>query len=691
VGTTPALGQVPVTVTNSAWFWGNPSPQGEPLLDIRFSGDVGYAVGDFGTVLRTANGGLTWTGEPSGTSANLDQVQAPAPDTVIVGGGCVLRRSEDGGQNFARLPWTASDTSCPAGIAQIQFPTADDGYLLLTNGNVLRTTDGGQAWSRVATPSSTTPAAAMVFPISTPSVGIAASDGIFRTTNGGTSWTNVDPNAFDVTAVSTTGPGDFLAVSQFSDQAYVSNNDGQTWTGVASSGIFGKVTQVVCGTATDCLLTTDAPGLFQTTDGGARFTDVTPASLSPTSAGWPNATDPVVVTNQGIPAVSNDSGAMFTAVGEQLPAHFADLRVTSPAVASLSGPDGSLALTNDGGRSWVTLETPSSNPIADTSFLNATTGFVLDSAGAVLRTDDAGGSWQTLTDIPGGSSLLALNANDVVLCGRSGIELSRDGGQTFSVTLGGNAINRLDAAGSAVVGSGPSRIEISTNGGAGWRRLALPRGFSSSESVRQVDFTDSRTGYLLGSGGRLFATSTGGRRWTELLALGRASIQSVAFTSTNDGWAAEGGADGTPGVVLRTDDGGLSWRPQRITDDTIAELGASGQEGYALDDAGNLFATDLPGDLGGASSITLHATRPARHAAFTLAGRLTPELGDATVELSFRALSGGRWTNRFLSTGATGAFSFTLRIRHTTAFVAQWSGTPSSRGAGSRAVTVSPR
>ncbi|HEY2215919.1 MAG TPA: hypothetical protein VGH21_00385, partial [Solirubrobacteraceae bacterium] len=38
-----------VSVGQSGWAWGNPSPQGNTLRSIAFAGSLGYAVGDNGT------------------------------------------------------------------------------------------------------------------------------------------------------------------------------------------------------------------------------------------------------------------------------------------------------------------------------------------------------------------------------------------------------------------------------------------------------------------------------------------------------------------------------------------------------------------------------------------------------------------------------------------------------------------
>src|SRR3981189_354735 len=111
-GAAAALAAVPgpananVQVGSSGWLWGNPLPQGNTLRAMAFAGTTGYAVGDFGTLLKTTDAGDTWTGLPAGTFSNLTEVEAVDANTVVAGGGCVARLSTDGGQTFSRIAFT---------------------------------------------------------------------------------------------------------------------------------------------------------------------------------------------------------------------------------------------------------------------------------------------------------------------------------------------------------------------------------------------------------------------------------------------------------------------------------------------------------------------------------------------------------------------------------------------------------
>ncbi len=60
------------SVANAQWFWQNPLPQGNTLYSVKYiSATVGWAVGDLGTILKTTDGGTTWSSQTSGTTNNL--------------------------------------------------------------------------------------------------------------------------------------------------------------------------------------------------------------------------------------------------------------------------------------------------------------------------------------------------------------------------------------------------------------------------------------------------------------------------------------------------------------------------------------------------------------------------------------------------------------------------------------------
>ena len=128
---------------------GKPDTPGQDAAGDRLLRGTGYAVGYGGTALSTTNAGQSWSGLTTGTAANLEQVQVLSPTAVVVGGGegCVTRISENGGQLFKRI-FNVAESGCQEPVAAFSFLSPHVGFLLLKNGSLELTTDGGETFSR---------------------------------------------------------------------------------------------------------------------------------------------------------------------------------------------------------------------------------------------------------------------------------------------------------------------------------------------------------------------------------------------------------------------------------------------------------------------------------------------------------------------------------------------------------------
>ena len=57
---------------SSQWHWQNPLPQGNNLRGASFvDASTGTVVGEYGTIVRTTDGGNSWTIQASGTTQTL--------------------------------------------------------------------------------------------------------------------------------------------------------------------------------------------------------------------------------------------------------------------------------------------------------------------------------------------------------------------------------------------------------------------------------------------------------------------------------------------------------------------------------------------------------------------------------------------------------------------------------------------
>ena len=525
----PAASPASVSVGHSGWFWGNPLPQGNTLRALDFKGGTGYAAGDFGTLLRSSDGGATWTGVQTGITSDLDSIDVISPTSVVIAGGCSARRSDDGGTTFRRLPFTPSELSCPEGVQSMSFPSTNVGYLLLRDGTLLSTTDGGDSFSRMtAIPNSRAKGGAetgadIVFSTTTNGVAVTSA-AVYRTMDGGNTWTRVQGVNALLHSVWFASPSTGYAVGD-GGLLLATTNGGVTWSQRPLAGASpANFTSIRC-VALTCLLATDnGSHLVRTTDGGITASEISPSTLPVFAAAFASPTRAVAAGRDGVTVLSDDAGVTFSPVpasGGRIVGPFSRLRATSASVAFATGRTGSLARTADGGQTWTDLDVPTTGNVLDVSFPHPKDGYALDSNATLFKTTDGGGNWSLLNtgmlSQPG--SVLALDADHVFVIGPRGLRRSGNGGNSFGPAHGPIArapLQQGDVARGAVFVYGPHDLFVSMNRGASWRAIKRP----TRKALRRVDFITSRVGFALDAQGKMWSTSNRGHHWTQLVANG---------------------------------------------------------------------------------------------------------------------------------------------------------------------------
>ena len=109
-------------MSQSGWVWQNPLPQGNHLSSVSFvDANIGTAVGDAGTILRTTDGGATWTPQQSNTTSWLFGVSfGDANHGVAVGNFSTMLRTTDGG-------FTWIESLSPTNLLAVCFVDANIG------------------------------------------------------------------------------------------------------------------------------------------------------------------------------------------------------------------------------------------------------------------------------------------------------------------------------------------------------------------------------------------------------------------------------------------------------------------------------------------------------------------------------------------------------------------------------------
>lgn len=723
----------PVSVGHSGWTWGDPTPQGENLQDVVFAGARGYAVGDFGTVLRSDDGGNTWIGLPSGTRNNLSLVQEVEPNTVVVGGGCTVRESINAGASFQRLPVDESESKCSSTVASFSFLNASTGYVEQSSGAILLTTDGGQT----LTPKTSVPlngATAGEVEFVSPSTGFVLTGGnggrIYRTTDGANSWTQVASTSAPLSALAFVSAKTAYAVGA-NNTLMQSTDEGATWHSLPLALPAGSpqlaLTHISCSDEMHCLIATapatganNANVLVRTTDGGKTGSLVSPSELNLLSVAFSTASDAVAVGQYGATVLSSDGGATFpNLISHNLRAGQAGLiRLgESPVDAYAPWPAGQIAATTDSGESWNLLRVPTAANIEDVAFPTTQIGYALSHAGTVFRTANGGVSWSILTSGgPAPIALLAPNPNTVLLLGPTGVRRSTNSGASFAPVNARIAVGRRhgkerkvalssfdlsrggEIAGTAMFAFGKDVLE-STNGGSSWALVPRPL---PQHPVAAISFVSPTTGYEIADG-RMFFTRNRGRSWREILSVDVANIGSIvqiSFSNASDGYVL-GQLQGKEDILMRTENGGATWTPE-ILGFPLGSVIAGGLVDYAEGSSiTGLFQTTDGGLSPTPSTLTLAIVGPHKLSPtklkrtgnqVRLIGHLSPALEGEIVVVSY--FTNGSWHYKNATVSSTGTFALTVTgIRSTTDFIAQWTGDDLVSGAGTVAtqLTVSHR
>jgi photosystem II stability/assembly factor-like uncharacterized protein len=683
-----------VNTPQSGWYSGNPLLGPNTLSDLACAGATCYGSGAFGTLLKSTDGGATWRGIVTGITPDLPRVRliGGSSDLVVTGGGCAVRRSDDGGESFSRLPFTPSDRSCPAGVAALAFPSASVGYLVLSNASVLSTADGGRTFSR----KTAVPGGPVTDILCTSDTSCFATAGgsIQRSTDSAGSWTQVSSGSPPLNGLELADPTTLYAVGN-ALTVLKSTDGGAMWTKKNVAGApAGDLVSIRCAGAAACLIATRRGNqILRTTDGGATFSSVVPSTDATSAVEFASATRAIAAGALGSAEISNDSGATWIAVGSRVAGTFSVLDAVSPSVAYAGGRDGVLARTIDGGQSWKNVSAPTAANVVGIAAATAERVFVLASDGTLQRSDNGGVSYKLLntgtTAIP--RAIVALDNNRVLLMGPRGVRRSTNGGATFSAVQDRVArrapLTAADVAGTAVFAFSARRLIVSTNGGASWQRVPLPK----KRGIFKAAFVSSRVGYLLDTGDMIWRTTNRGRKWTEIDSLGSSNGYALDFSDALHGYVAVAGFGSLPrdrGVVLRTSDGAKSWHPQLVSPQRIQQVGTTRATAYVLAGESSLYATTTGGDLGAPQRLALSTKsrtlkKPAR---IILNGRLSPADGGEEVVVATR--SGGGWSIQTATVASNGTFVMRWRVAGTVMFVAQILGDADHAGAGTRPLTV---
>ena len=572
----------------SDWIWQNPKPQGNDLYQVNMLDEnLIYAVGNGGTVMTSADGGVTWAILNTGTTKNLRQadfLQNRLTGYAIgndFSTGSSIIKTADGGSNWQNLNFSQTYY-----LSSIDFVDEQTGFvggsIGLDNNFIFKTTDGGLNWTQ--SDSLDEGIVAIKFPFDN-LTGFASghhnasgNNSIYKTTDGGTSWVRKSMPALAAF-------GDIKSFCFVSSQiGYAAGNrtilkttdSGETWFSVYTGNDPYKsicfpeneTTGYVVGDFNIALKTTDGGSSWQTLNtnvSGTYFYN---------SVAFINNQAGFIVGSNGIILETTDGGASWSNLRTGILCFFLN-SINFPANSQtgyIAGSGGEILKTINGGDEWIQQSTNTTKNLIKIRFLDTDTGYAVGDYGTILKTVDGGLNWNSLS---GGTNNLLydvefpVNSTTGYISGESGkLAKTSDGGNTW-IPLGSfnKDVMAMCFPTDNLIGYAATayeRIYKTIDGGITWE--IKHDGNSAQASIADILFPfDSQTGYALSSTGgahnsKILKTTDGGDNWIVTDAGTTSILSEISFPAPQVGYIAADGIYGEkPSRFLKTTDGGLTW------------------------------------------------------------------------------------------------------------------------------------
>jgi len=552
------------------WNWQNPKPQGNNLNGL-FVDDLGgfVAVGDYGTVIITT----------------------------------------DGGDNF-----TVQHKICDfnGSLNSVFFPTSSVGYAVGANssgtGKMFKTTDGGSGWSEISLPSpENVPQLTDVFFTSANTGWICGNEAppgyyLCKTTDGGSSWVNQSNGwvTSDLKSIYFDDESNGYACGSYSAFIYTTDGGMMWFPTTGASGVnFEAFTKDPGG---NWWTTVKEGEIYKSTNAGMNWVEKYSGNKELYSITFQNSNNGHAAGQDGVVLYTTNGGENWNAGVNNFGLRLAKTRAAG-AVGFAIGWKGNVLKSLDGGQTW--------NPVGAATytrhgenrgiwFLNENNGFLCGSFG-LRKTTDGGVSW-TDVDPPAQNALLnAVKFNDAsngLAVGAHGeIYKTTDGGSTWSLSSTSSfALSDVHYASSSVVyatGYDPDTpfgvILKSTDGGSTWvennnTNISMSDISSDGSNVYAVGTVND------GSQGVILKSTDDGATWNEVKSTTK-GLFSINMISGGNGIAC-----GIDGATYKTTDGGATWAETITGLSNLNEVQFINSETvYMAGDAGSIYKSTNAG------------------------------------------------------------------------------------------------
>lgn len=515
----------------------NPFYNSESINSINFVSGTGWAVGNYGLIVKTTNSGQSFAQQYIPSKANLKKIFiVDSLVCYLLDDSLRMYKTLNGGINWV------FNNAFNFQVNDLYFINQNTGFIS-TLSSIGTTTNSGLNWTFVS-PDNTSPFSFSDVNFINSQTGFVTGLNlttnyayVFKTTNSGLNWTwcNTTIDGFEINNTYFLNPQTGWCAGSRFENLYVmkTSNGGVNWTESPSSfNSFLPNNLYFENNSTGYI--TSMYKILKSTNGGANWFSLLTVSGVQSSYFVSDSVFYLADTYSRIFKSYNAGNTIDTLLGKWN-SGLNRIQCITSNVLWCNGLNNANWTSTNGGTNWIYDYYSSSLKIKYTTFTDVNNGFALANRGTVYKTTNFGTNWYSNYEY----------ASEIY----SFCFLNSQTGWAFA----DNSIFRT------------------TNSGINWSVL------SNTNSILRAEFSDAQTGYGY-NGNYLFKTINSGGNWTQA---SNGYISDYNFINTLTGWTVIN-ADSTA-TIQRTTNGGNNWNQTAAIDRNIDKIRFINQStGYLL-------------------------------------------------------------------------------------------------------------
>jgi photosystem II stability/assembly factor-like uncharacterized protein len=518
------------------------------------------AVGDLGTVVRSTDGGATWSVAAETRSSNILAMASSGTTVIAVGHNGAVLRSPDSGAHWVRL-FTAMPGVPVRGVAF----SGDSAIAVGDGGLIQRSTDGGTTWQSVSSDAGTLNLVGVAFNGSGVGLAVGDSGKVLRTVDAGSSWATVRSGNEFLKDVAFVNAGTAVAIGD-GGKVLRSTDAGLSWQAI-NTGSSLSLVHVAFDAAGNGIATGGSTSgstvRLRTNDGGQTWSAIAGPAEVDASAFSPAGDVLVAVGRGGEIESSRDGGSNWTRRTPTAQRGLYGIAFVSTSVGIAVGDAGTILRTVDGGNNWAPASAPaSSSRMSGVAFATSEVGVAVGQGGKIWRTTDAGASWSAVNSNSSAwlRSVAFSSTTTGAAVGEDGIVWTIDAGATWhpaspanpgvqSVAFASPLVGVAVGSGYLPMGGAVQPVVLrTTDGGQTWQ----PQTSGINSGLHAVAFSEASTALAVGTFVQIRSTDAG-QTWVRL----QPAVYTWSDLHFNSPTEAVGLLEN--GFFFVSHDGGLTW------------------------------------------------------------------------------------------------------------------------------------